>query len=261
MIDEITNLLDEYRGWLAERSPVQQIGNVVEVTTPYLDRHNDYIQLYVLRRDDELLLSDYGETVEDLVGSGVNVTQGFRRQLLQSIVNRFGVGLSEELEMSVQVPPDRFSLAKQSLIQAILAANDLAFTAEADSSATPKPKEVFDRDVTGWLDDKKIPYEANGQYQGKTGFSRTFSFVIRARKSVPETLIQTLHQPSRLSAERLLFDWVDTAASRPARCKGVALLNDESGSVQADIVSALKSYRIGAIPWSESDALVRQLTE
>ena len=46
MIQEIDRLLNDYIAWLKDKTVLRQIDNWVEITTPYLDRHNDYIQIY-----------------------------------------------------------------------------------------------------------------------------------------------------------------------------------------------------------------------
>ncbi|MEA2034873.1 MAG: hypothetical protein U9N40_05230 [Euryarchaeota archaeon] len=51
MINEIQSLLDEYTCWLKEKIQVRQVDGWVEITTPYLDRHNDYLQIYAQHRN------------------------------------------------------------------------------------------------------------------------------------------------------------------------------------------------------------------
>ena len=58
MIDEVQSLLDRYWIWLRERTTLREIGEWTEITTPYLDRHNDYIQIYARRTDGGFLLTD-----------------------------------------------------------------------------------------------------------------------------------------------------------------------------------------------------------
>ena len=44
MLSEIKELLDNYSLWLRDKTTLLQIDeNWVEITTPFLDRHNDYI--------------------------------------------------------------------------------------------------------------------------------------------------------------------------------------------------------------------------
>ena len=65
----------------------------VEITTPYLDRHNDYTQIYVRRENGGFLLTDGGETIQDLRASGCDLETSKRRDLLTSALNGFGIRL------------------------------------------------------------------------------------------------------------------------------------------------------------------------
>ena len=70
MIDDIRALLDDYATWLRDKTSLRQVSDWVEITTPYLDRHNDYIQIYAKRTDGGLVLTDDGYTIDDLEQSG-----------------------------------------------------------------------------------------------------------------------------------------------------------------------------------------------
>ena len=62
MIFEIQRLLDDYLAWLKDKTTLRQIDAWVEITTPYLDRHNDSIQIYAKKADGHFVLTDDGYT-------------------------------------------------------------------------------------------------------------------------------------------------------------------------------------------------------
>ncbi len=44
---EIEKLLNDYRTWLRDKTTLREVnGEWVEITTPYVDRHNDALQIY-----------------------------------------------------------------------------------------------------------------------------------------------------------------------------------------------------------------------
>ena len=45
MIQDIQKLLDDYVAWLRDKTSLRQVADWVEITTPYLDRHNDYVHM------------------------------------------------------------------------------------------------------------------------------------------------------------------------------------------------------------------------
>jgi len=84
-------LVDTYVAWLRERISVVDIDGVCEITTPFLDRHNDRLQIYVQPAGDRLRLTDDGYILGDLESSGCVLGTPHRRRLLQTILNGFGV--------------------------------------------------------------------------------------------------------------------------------------------------------------------------
>ena len=47
MIEDIRSSLEKYAAWVRDKTQLRDVGNdYVEITTPYLDRHNDYLQIY-----------------------------------------------------------------------------------------------------------------------------------------------------------------------------------------------------------------------
>ena len=43
---DIQKMIDEYARWLKSEITFERIGEYYEITTPYLDSANDYLQIY-----------------------------------------------------------------------------------------------------------------------------------------------------------------------------------------------------------------------
>ena len=99
-------------------------GSWVEITTPYLDRHNDALQIYARSENGAFVLTDDSYIIHDLEASGCKLDTEKRKDLLQMTLNGFGVKLNHEA-IEVQATPENFPLRKHNLIQAMLAVNDL----------------------------------------------------------------------------------------------------------------------------------------
>ena len=67
----MTDFVTTYLDWLKSQFHSHETGSYTEITTPFLDRHNDQIQLYALPTTDGWSLTDAGETLSDLEMSGV----------------------------------------------------------------------------------------------------------------------------------------------------------------------------------------------
>ena len=73
-IAEIEKLLDDYRAWLRDKTTLRQVnGEWVEITTPYLDRHNDALQIYARAENGGYVLTDDSYIIHDLEASGCNL--------------------------------------------------------------------------------------------------------------------------------------------------------------------------------------------
>ena len=103
MIQEIDRLLNDYIAWLKDKTALRQIDDWVEITTPYLDRHNDYVQIYAKKSNGGFVLTDDGYTIDDLEQSGCKLESRRRQDLLKMTLNGFGVQLQDK---ALEVPRD-----------------------------------------------------------------------------------------------------------------------------------------------------------
>ncbi|MHB8881719.1 MAG: DUF1829 domain-containing protein [Thermodesulfovibrionales bacterium] len=246
MIDEIQKLLDQYSAWLRDKTSLRQIKDWIEITTPYLDRHNDYLQIYVKRDNGSLVLTDDGHTIEDLRMSGCELESKKRKDLLYQTLNGFGVKLTGE-ELTVHASPENFALRKHNLVQAMLAINDLFYL------AVPMVASLFLEDVTAWLDLHDIRYTPKVKFTGKTGYDHLFDFVIPASKKQPERILQAINRPIRDTAQAVAFAWIDTKEVRPPNSRAYALLNDSEHAPSMAVIDALKNYNVSPIIWSKRE--------
>src|SRR5258708_7281909 len=129
MAKPLTQLIDEYVRWLRAGITVEQAGNAYEITTPFLDRHNDHIQIYVRHENNHFVLTDDGYVLADLRHSGCTLESQRRQALLKSILAGFGVSLSGD-ELTTVAHNGDFPQRKHAIIQAMLAVGDLFATAQ-----------------------------------------------------------------------------------------------------------------------------------
>lgn len=252
MIQDIQHLMDAYHAWLRERSTLRQIDDWVEITTPYLDRHNDYVQIYAQRANGGFTLTDDGYTLIDLAQSGCKLDGRKRQDLLKMTLNGFGVQL-EGSALRVHAGPDNFALRKHNLVQAILAVNDLFYL------AVPVVTSLFYEDVVAWLDVHEVRYTPRVKFTGKTGYDHLFDFVIPKSRQQPERIVQTINRPSRNTAQTLVLSWIDTKEVRSPESRAYAFLNDAEQGVLPGVVDALRSYDVRPIAWSQREQVREEL--
>lgn len=252
MIDEVQKLLDQYLAWLKDKTSLRQVKDWIEITTPYLDRHNDYMQIYIKRENGNFIITDDGYTIEDLRLSGCELESKKRKDLLNMTLNGFGVKIIND-ELIVHASADTFALRKHNLVQAMLAVNDLFYL------AVPMVASLFLEDVTSWLDLSEIRYTPKVKFTGKSGYDHLFDFVIPASKKQPERILQTINRPSRDTAQAVAFSWIDTKEVRPANSRAYAFLNDSEHAPTASVLDALKNYDVSPVLWSKREELREEL--
>jgi hypothetical protein len=251
-VAEIEKLLKDYREWLKDKTTLRQVnGSWVEITTPYLDRHNDALQIYVRSENGGFVLTDDSYTIHDLEASGCKLDTEKRKNLLQMTLNGFGVKLNAEA-IEVHATPENFPLRKHNLIQAMLAINDLFYLAK------PVVESLFYEDVVAWLDANDIRYTPSVKFTGISGYDHHFDFAIPKSKKQPERIVQAMNRPTRDSALLFINAWTDTRQVRTPDSKAYAVLNDEQ-PISTSIIDAFRNYDIRCVPWTQRVEVVTEL--
>ena len=248
-----TQLVENYYAWLKERTQLKNLDTAVEITTPFLDRHNDYIQIYLLNSEGGLLLSDDGYTISDLELSGCNLNTRKRMEILHTTLNVFGVSLVDGA-LQVKANETNFPSQKHNLLQAILAVNDLFYVARANV------QNFFSEDVSLWLDENNVRYVPDATFAGKSNFNHKFDFIIPRSKVAPERIIRAINNPSKEGAMNMAFAWIDTIEQRKGNSQAYALLNNTDKTIDKSISDALSNYGIISVPWTERTRYIEQFS-
>jgi len=252
MTDEIIRLCDQYLSWLKEKTTFQEVGEWTEITTPFLDRHNHYVQIYAKSENGGFILSDAGYTLDDLRMSGCRIATPKRQSLLNATLNGFGVR-QEDDQLVTRATKDNFALKKHNLIQAMLSVNDLFYLAQ------PMIASLFLEDVTAWLDIHEVRYTPRVKFTGKSGYDHLFDFLIPKSKREPERIVQAINRPNKDTAQLLIFSWNDTHEVRDPDSRAYALLNDQEHDIQSSVLEALHIYNVIPIRWSRREDVIREL--
>ncbi len=247
-VAEIGRLVDAYRSWLKDRTTVRSVhSDWVEITTPFLDRHNDYLQIYAKSEAGGYQLSDDGNTLRDLELSGCSLDTPKRRSILLTTLNGFGVEERNGV-LRTAATAANFSFRKHALLQAVLAINDMFYL------STSIVRSLFKEDVEVWLESKEIRFVPNIQFTGKSGYQHYFDFAIPRSRRAPERIIRAITNPNRDAALNFISSWTDTVDQRPEDALAVAILNDNERSITGSVLDALRQYDILPVKWSEREA-------
>ena len=245
-------LVENYTNWLKEKVTAKKIGDICELTTPFVDRHNDYLQIYIKAIPSGLLLTDDGYIIRDLEISGLEFNTERRKNELNTILNGFGVMLHGDC-LEVEARPDNFPQKKHNLLQAMLAINDLFVLTPA------KVASFFKEDVERFLSLHEIRFTKDINFIGKSGFNHHFDFIIPLSKKEPERILMAINNPTKNNISTMLFSWDDTRKVRSENSVAIAVLNDQDKEITPDAIHALKAYEIKPIVWSKREEYIEKL--
>lgn len=244
MMQEMKLLVEKYRDWLKDNTDLREVQDHVEITTPFIDRHNDFIQIYAQRENGGYVLTDAGYTIDDLAMSGCSLDSPKRQDQLRIALAGFGVQ-EDKGALLVHATDENFALRKHSLIQSVLAVNDLFYLAK------PYVASLFLEDVAAWLEANEIRFTPRVNIPGKSGFENVFNFVIPKSKNAPERLLKAINDPTKDAIRSFVFAWSDVSDVREPGSKAYAILNDSEKKISSPAVEALRNYDAVPMNWSE----------
>ncbi len=252
-IVECEELVVEYVDWLKVNMSVACIGeNACEITMPFLDRHNDHLQIYVTKREDVISLSDDGYIIADLRAAGLELNTTKRNETVQVILNGFGVK-KEGSHLKSRASHSDFAQKLHFFAQAMLAMNELCVLAQ------PRIATFFQEGVRIFLDEAGVRYSPDVKLTGKSGFDHPIHFLVPRSRTRPERFIQTINDPNKNTVSSYLFSLNDTREARGTSSEAYVVLNDKSRSmkngVPRDLSEALRHYGVTSIKWSERNEL------
>ncbi|MFN8355453.1 MAG: DUF1828 domain-containing protein [Spirosomataceae bacterium] len=244
---DFQRVIDDYLKWIKDNTVVRTIeeGSICSITTPFLDRHNDHLDIFVLKQGDKIKLTDDGYTIADLKMSGLDINTPKRESILRTTLNGFGVKLNGNDELFVEATQSNVGQKKHYLLQAILTVNDMF------NLASETVQSLFKEDVELYFRTNDIYYSKDIKIAGKSGYDHNIDFLVTATRTKPERLIKTVNTPKKDSALASIMAFTDIM--REPKTKNYVLYNDIEKNVNVDFLGALDSYGIKSIAWSEKE--------
>lgn len=252
MIDQIRQLIEQYHSWMSESTTLRTVENGVEITTPFLDRHNDMMQVYAELSGDEVILTDDGYTIEDLEFCGLTVESKRCKNLMQFNLNGFGVK-REGNDLVTRATAKDFALKLHNLLQAMIAVDDLHYIAPLS-----KVKYQFEAEIGTWLNASKIQFDAK-KFKGKSGYDVDYNYVISPSGNKPHRVLIGIGNPRRGAVEQAAFRWLDIRESRPSDAQLYPILNDAQPDSVLNELDAFRNLEINPFLWSERESVLEEL--
>jgi hypothetical protein len=254
--EEVDILVKEYRNFLVQEITTRQEGDFVAISTPFLDRKNDYIKVYVSHSPNNpamLLITDDGNTISDLEISGCEINTSKRREILGQILNGHGISFDEKTKaLSVLTTVQDFPIKKHLFLQGILAVNDMY------NLSSQYIVSIFKEDVENWFDRNNVMYVSNVQINGK-GFPHTMDFMFPKTQTRKERALKLVNNPTTDHIKNMIFTYLDASEIFLSKDFYV-LINDENKNSTNKALEILSKYNnaINPLLWSERENNISQ---
>lgn len=242
---DIQKLIDDYTQWLRTEIKFEKVGEYYEISAPFLDSANDYIQFYVRLDGDTIYFTDDGFTINQLVMNGFQLSPN-RKKLLNNLLKQYGVELQGESIVS-KADVRNFPQKKHMYIQSIMKIDDLFMNAKSRAHSN------FAEDIQNFFLSKDIFYTDNVQFTGISGFAHNYEFLLQRSKNKPERLCRVMNNPNKNSMGNILFAWNDTKPARHNDSQLVVILNDKN-TIAKGVEEAFLNYDASVIKWSEKES-------
>lgn len=253
---ECQQVITEYLKWIKDNTIVKTIeeGKVCLISTPFLDRHNDHLDIYLIKNNGALKLSDNGYTIADLKMSGFEMNTPKRDSILRTVLNGFGVKINGNDELYVETNSTNVGQKKHYLLQAILAVNDM-FNLSQETIHS-----LFKEDVELYFRSNDIFFTKDIKLSGKSGFDHNVDFLIPATKNKPERLVKAINSAKKDTVLSSIMAFNDINQTRETKTSNFVLYNDVEKEVSNEIISALDNYNVKHIPWSSKELCLPELS-
>jgi len=239
--------LPAYLSWLSASSTVHQAGDWVVVTLPFLDRHNDHLQIAVRETGDGYHLSDDVYIRKDLDSAGLEPTPQ-RQELVEGTARRFGVRMHAGAivaEAGAATLPQQF----HAVLQAMLAIGHLRANTR---KATESP---FPMQVREYLKTLPLPVRQGVLVIGRSGRKHRFDYALLDAKGEPVYLIAAIGSPVRERLRKAVLSWNDVRARQPVGAGMFARIADAGWPPAPDRLELCAANGVRVIPWSQREAI------
>ena len=247
-----TDFITQYTNWIKSNSAQRFVNGFYEISTPFLDSHNDVIQFYVQRTGNEFFFTDDGYTLSDIQMNGLNLST----QKLKTMIDNLAISLNVEIKdgsiTAKASSPAAVAQTEHKMIQAMLKFNDMLFL------SSPHIRGIFLDEVSSFFYENDIRFTPSVMFSGKSGLPQRFDFVIPASRKEPERMVLALNNPSKQSVQSAIFSWNDVRDTRNDKVESYLILNNKNTQCSS-LIDAAKQYDMNAFGWEERSIYLKKL--
>lgn len=246
----IQGYINGYLSFLKDHSREIAISeNISKITLPFLDSLNDCTEIYIVKQNNEFIVTDNGETLSNLNFNGIALRGMARQNIFNRIINSYGVQI-ESNSLFIKANSANLYLKKHLLLQCISKVNDMYMLSRNNVQS------IFLEELRGFFDQHDIGYVPDHRITGKSGLTANYDFAIPKSKNTPFTLIKAVNNLNRDKVKSTIFDWNDTITTCDENSRLFVVYNDLDIYPKDDSVSALQTYGVSPHAWSKKDDML-----
>lgn len=246
MMFDINELNNTYTKWNKDNIHIVDQGDFVEITTPFVDNHHDYLQVVLYYNENgQLVLSDDGYTLNELTLYEIDYKRSSKRkEFLNQTLKSFGVTiLDSDLTITFDKVKD-FPRKLLYLLQCILRLSDMLLTSRSTVTS------IFYEEVGMFFDDNNILKIPDVGITGTSGNENKFDYIIPASRVKKEKVIKTINKPNGDNFKYPLLSFLDIKENR-AKSEFVVIANDDVNEISEKFETSFTNHGISVLRWTE----------
>lgn len=229
---------------------------VTEITTPFLDRFNDYTQIYIQEGIGHVRISDDGYILNNLEMQGIRIDSSpHKKKILRGILNRLGLKVDAATREIYTTESNRTKIIPSfhRVLQGMLDIDDMFYL------VTPTATDLFADKVANFFKEHKVYNTKNVSFMGRSGYMHTYDFLLQENEMHPSRVVRLMNKPDKATFERFAFSWEDIREKVVADGdikKCIILINDASREKSANvknIATGFTAYGIESALWSQRE--------
>lgn len=253
MIDNLKKVYDE---WNQKKLILENFDGFIEITTPFVDTHHDFIQLFLtIEGEKKFKITDDGYTLNELEMLGIDIKNSKKRNdFFKTTLKTFGVSFdekSDELYVSFN-NVNNYPETQHRLIQCMLRISDMLLTSRNTVIS------IFTEEIALFFEENNVLFIDGSNFIGTSGKPQNFDFVLPRSKKNSERLIKAINAPASENYRDSLFSWIDVKDVRK-KAEFVVLANDTNKPISENFLSPFRNYSVEVLAWSERKKWIEKL--
>ncbi|MEY8443372.1 DUF1828 domain-containing protein [Lactococcus ileimucosae] len=243
--------LDEFVKWYKNNTILSTIGEVAVLSTPHTNYIGDRINLYVEKLpENNVRISDDGETLNELEMANLDMTSETRRRLLNNLLKYNGISLNNEGVLYLEVPRNKFAPAKHKLLEVIQQTYDLLLTKRSTV------KSLFLEEGLTYLRENDFGGVAIVRKSGASGIDYGIDYILGETSKRNETLMKFVNHFTFEDFTKQDFIQRDISEAYIDEINYVVVVNDIENKISSKVRQAAEVSNVKVIQWSDKEDLM-----